>query len=270
MSSVAANHGFLERGAGSPAGAGKALSPVQPAGYLPEHAKSGNLAQEELVRRSRNASDQKRADVFLQVFERARERYEARLAEEKARDFHDLINQATRLLQEGSAEIAYSHVLVDEFQDISSGRMELLKALRTPDMAYFLVGDDWQSIYRFTGSRVSLVRNVSQYLGYTRMETLTQTFRFGKRILEPSSHFIQQNPEQTRRNLRPNPDANDRGITLVASREAGDGLRAVIKDLAESDDYEERDTIMVLGRYRESRRALRTQGPGQGDLQDRA
>ena len=225
------------------------------------HAKSGNLAQEELARRSQNASDRKRADAFLQVFEQARERYEARLAEAKALDFHDLINQATKLLQEGSAETTCSHVLVDEFQDISCGRMELLKALRKPDMAYFLVGDDWQSIYRFTGSRVSLVRNVSQHLGHTRMETLTRTFRFGKRILEPSSHFIQQNPEQTRRTLQPNPDAKDKGITLVASRRAGDGLRAVIKDLAESEDYEEKDTVMVLGRYRESRRALRTQGP---------
>ena len=236
------------------------------------HAKSGNLAHEELVKRAQNAGDRKRADAFLQVFEKAREQYEAQLAEEKALDFHDLINQATKLLQEGIAETAYTHVLVDEFQDISSGRMELLKALGKPDMAYFLVGDDWQSIYRFTGSRVSLVKNVSDHLGHTRTETLTQTFRFGKRILEPSSHFIQQNPEQTRRTLHPNPNVNDMGITLVASKEAGDGLRAVIKDLAESDHYQEKDTIMVLGRFRESRRALQTPGPrapGQGRLPDR-
>ena len=224
-------------------------------------AKSGNLAHEELVKRAQNAGDRKRADAFLQVFEKAREQYEAQLAEEKALDFHDLINQATKLLQEGIAETAYTQVLVDECQDISSGRMELLKALGKPDMAYFLVGDDWQSIYRFTGSRVSLVKNVSDHLGHTRTETLTQTFRFGKSILEPSSHFIQQNPEQTRRTLHPNPNVNDMGITLVASKEAGDGLRAVIKDLAESDHYQEKDTIMVLGRFRESRRALQTPGP---------
>ena len=48
---------------------------------------------------------------------------------------------------------------------------------------------------------------------------------------------------------------------MVASREPADGLRAVIKDLAESDDYEEKDTIMVLGRSRGSRAALRMQGP---------
>ena len=225
------------------------------------HAKSTNLSQDELVRRIDSAGDQKRAEAFLQVFDKARNRYEARLSDEQALDFHDLINQAIKHLQEETTGHDYSHVLVDEFQDISSGRMELLKALRKADVAYFLVGDDWQSIYRFTGSRVSLVRNVSQHLGQTKVETLTQTFRFGKRILEPSSHFIQENPEQTRRTLQPNPDVKDKGLTVAATREAADGLRAVIKDLADSEDYQENDSIMVLGRFRHSRRALHTQGP---------
>ena len=78
------------------------------------------------------------------------------MAEEKAIDFHDLINQATESMASGEAENRYTQVLVDEFQDISAGRMELLKVLQKPELAYFLVGDDWQSIYRFAGSRVSL------------------------------------------------------------------------------------------------------------------
>ena len=225
------------------------------------HAKSSNLSHQELKERIATAGDPKRADAFLQVFDKARQLYEARMTDEKALDFHDLINQAIAHLQEGATGHDYSHVLVDEFQDISTGRMELLKALRRPDVAYFLVGDDWQSIYRFTGSRVSLVRNVAQHLGHTRVETLTQTFRFGRKILEPSSRFIQENPEQTRRTLKPNPDVNDKGLTVVATRDPADGLRAVIKNLAESGDYQENDTIMVLGRFRHSRRALHTQGP---------
>ena len=48
---------------------------------------------------------------------------------------------------------------------------------------------------------------------------------------------------------------------MVATRDPADGLRAVIRDLAESQDYEENDTITVLGRFRHSRRALHTQGP---------
>ena len=182
------------------------------------HAKSSNLSHEELVGRIDRASDRKRAEAFVQVFGKIRGQYEARLAQEQALDFHDLINRATRHLRANPTTHDYGHVLVDEFQDISSGRMELLKGLKTPDLAYFLVGDDWQSIYRFTGSRVSLVKNVHQHLGHTQTETLTQTFRFGKSILDPSSHIIQQNPDQTRRSLQPNPDVDDRGITLVATQ----------------------------------------------------
>ena len=175
------------------------------------HAKSSNLSHEELERRAQEANDRKRAGAFLDVFGKIREGYEARLAEEKAIDFHDLINHATRILAGGQANNEYTHVLVDEFQDISAGRMELLKVLQKPELAYFLVGDDWQSIYRFTGSRVSLVRNVSEHLGPTQTETLTQTFRFGRKILEPSSRFIQQNPEQTRRSLQPESQCQRQG-----------------------------------------------------------
>ena len=63
----------------------------------------------------------------------------------------------------------------------------------------------------------------------------------------------------------PNPYAEDKGIALVASRKPDDGLRAVIKDLAASDHYQEKDTIMMLGRFRYSRRCHPHPGPqGQG------
>ena len=227
------------------------------------HAKSGNVAHHDLLQRAQTTRDKRRAETFLKVFTVARKKYEERLAKEKAIDFHDLINQATKLLQEstGGNAYTYTHVLVDEFQDISIGRMQLLKSLKTPETAYFLVGDDWQSIYRFTGSTVNLLHNVPQHLGYTQIETLSQTFRFGNKVLEPSSHFIQQNPDQTRRTLQPNPHVNDKGITLVASSNEDRGLRAVIKDLRKSSDYEQKDSIMVLGRYNESETALKAQGP---------
>ena len=64
------------------------------------HAKSSNLSQDKLVRRIDSAGDRKRAEAFLQVFDKARHRYEARLSDEQALDFHDLINQATKHLQE--------------------------------------------------------------------------------------------------------------------------------------------------------------------------
>ena len=225
------------------------------------HVKSSNPLHEDLVQRAQTASDPKRANAFLEVFRKAQSNYEKRLADEQALDFHDLINKASQHLRSRPMETPFSHVLVDEFQDISAGRLEILKSLNRPDTTYFLVGDDWQSIYRFTGSRVSLVRNIADHLGETQTKTLTQTFRFGTKILEPSSRFIQRNPEQIQRTLRPNSSITDKGLAVVATRDPADGLRAIIKDLAESEEYRPTDTIMVLGRFRDSRRALNTQGP---------
>ena len=50
----------------------------------------------------------------------------------------------------------WKHILVDEFQDISPQRAELLAALRRQNKqtSLFAVGDDWQAIYRFSGAQL--------------------------------------------------------------------------------------------------------------------
>lgn len=87
-------------------------------------------------------------------------------------------------------------MLVDECQDMSAGRMKLLQALNRDDSAYFLVGDDWQSINRGAGSDVALLRNCGDYPGHVQTGTLSTTFRFGDGILGPSTEFVLSNPEQ--------------------------------------------------------------------------
>ena len=83
--------------------------------------------------------------------------------EEKARklllDFDDLLVEAYHLLKENPLvkekyQETYHHLLVDEFQDTNPLQMEILKILAGPnqDGSMFVVGDDWQSIYAFTGA----------------------------------------------------------------------------------------------------------------------
>ena len=160
------------------------------------------LSPDTLPARARETGDRRRNEVFLDVFDRVRARYEQFLADEEALDFHGLINRAAGHIRQGRWKPKYRYVLVDEFQDISAGRMALLKALGRRDTAYFLVGDDWQSIYRFAGSDVRLVHECGDLLGHVQERTLSQTFRFGDGILEPSTAFVKRNPEQTPRPLR--------------------------------------------------------------------
>ena len=76
-------------------------------------------------------------------------------------DFEDMIARATEHVEARSYRSPYRHLLVDEFQDISDGRARFLSALKAQhdDARIFAVGDDWQSIYRFTGPDIHLMRN---------------------------------------------------------------------------------------------------------------
>ena len=239
-----------------------------------DHVKTSGIGPEELRSRARSMGDRARTESFLTIFEEVRTRYERRLEEEREIDFHDMINQATRHLRDGRQGHPYRYILVDEFQDISRGRLMLLESLREwyPKAAYFLVGDDWQSIYRFAGSDVSLVRKVQagkSGLGHSSTRALSLTFRFADGILEPSSAFIQRNREQTQRPLRSARDCDDDGLTIVAinsperngPRRGGlinsEGLDRACEVIADRTlSGRNRPSVLVLGRYRNSQRAF--------------
>ena len=230
------------------------------------HAKSSNLSHKEILGRAGSQKDKHRTRCFLEIFQEVREGYEELLREEGALDFHDLINEGTETIRNGRWENPFRYVLIDEFQDISNGRMSLAMALRKPDLAYFLVGDDWQSIYRFTGSYVGLIHQVEEHLGFTRRESLTRTFRFGDGILRPSTGFVQQNPEQTKRTLEACNQDGDLGITVIPSELPETGLHQALREIEEVMSGPG-ESIMVLGRYRGSRNALGRYGRGIRNLQ---
>ena len=219
------------------------------------HVKSTGLSPDVLRARARQTGDRRRNEIFLDVFDQVRARYEQLLADEEALDFHDLINRAAGHIREGRWKPQYRYVLVDEFQDISAGRMALLEALGRGDTVYFLVGDDWQSIYRFAGSDVRLVHGCGELLGHVQERTLSQTFRFGDGILEPSTAFVKRNPEQTQRLLRPASGSENQGVTIVADYIPAGGVARALQDI-EAHAGGERRSVLVLGRYRQSREAV--------------
>ena len=217
-----------------------------------DHFKGSRVSIDELRSRARISNDPERNGAFLNVFEYVRERYERLLMDSDERDFHDLINEAADDIRDDRWKPKYRYVLVDEFQDISAGRMALLETLRRPGRAFFLVGDDWQSIYRFAGSDVRLMRNCDDHLGHVEERTLSNTFRFADSILEPSSSFIKKNPEQTQRTLLSASSAPDAGITIVPTK--GDwpmGVKRALEDIKKAARGEQR-SVLVLGRYNKS------------------
>ena len=216
------------------------------------HVKTAGLSVSQLRKRAAERPGALRNRVFLDLFELVWDRYQTLLTKEGAVDFEDLINHASALIGANKWSSPYLYVLVDEFQDISAGRMALLAALRRADVGYFLVGDDWQSINRFAGSDVGLMQHCGKYLGHMKQCELTQVFRYGESIIQPSTAFIQRNPQQTRRSLRTESDKPGDGLTVVAADNQRTGIRTALTDIKERVSDDKSPSVMPLGRYRHS------------------
>ncbi|GAL01161.1 DNA helicase IV [Nonlabens ulvanivorans] len=134
--------------------------------------KSNNLSFETLKMKieSLTGFERERTVAFINLFNPILWAYEKMLKEREQIDFSDMINHATNYINNGKYESPpYRYIVVDEFQDISYGRYNLLLALKNQSKTnkLFAVGDDWQSIFRFTGSDIGLFNDFDNYFGYT-------------------------------------------------------------------------------------------------------
>lgn len=142
-------------------------------------------------------------DLLLSLLEPIFNAYCQYLSDHKEIDFNDMINLASRYVEQGKYINPYKYVIVDEYQDISKARFTLLDRLRrSRDYELFCVGDDWQSIYRFAGSDIGFILNFSKYWGATENSKIETTYRFTQKLIEISGEFIMQNPAQIKKTIR--------------------------------------------------------------------
>lgn len=113
-----------------------------------------------------------------------------------------LLKKLTEKILSGHTINSYKYVIVDEYQDISKSRFNLLKAIADKTGAkFFCVGDDWQSIYRFAGSDISLFTDFAKHFGYTKILKIEKTYRNSQQLINEASNFITQNPLQLKKDL---------------------------------------------------------------------
>lgn len=128
--------------------------------------------------------------------------YQAQLTKNNEIDFNDMINVATKHVNNGQYRHHYRYVIVDEYQDISRARYNLLKAMREQsDFGLFCVGDDWQSIYGFAGSDINYILDFESYWGAAEESKIETTYRFSKSLIDISGHFVMKNPKQIKKKL---------------------------------------------------------------------
>ena len=208
--------------------------------------KSGGHTVEALNGRINQGGDE-RAARFLGLFERLYAGYQALLRGRGEIDFDDMITLARGHVDGGTYRSRFRYIIVDEFQDISLGRAGLIRALRdqVKDAKLFCVGDDWQSIYRFTGSDISLTTEFEKHFGPARRTALDRTFRFHDRIAAFSSRFVQRNPSQLRKQLSTAVTSDQPGVVVYRHGEGDDPLPTILAEIAAQGAA----SVFLLGRY---------------------
>ena len=91
----------------------------------------------------------------------------------------------------------YKYVIIDEYQDTSLVRFNLIKEiLDKTDSKLMVVGDDFQSIYRFTGCDISLFLNFKKYFNKAKILKIQNTYRNSQELIDIAGNFVMKNKHQ--------------------------------------------------------------------------
>ncbi len=122
--------------------------------------------------------------------------YEQRLRQASAVDFDDLLLHVLRMLEDPENVAGedlrkkFRHVLVDEFQDVNQVQYRLVKALAGTTQNLCVVGDDDQSIYRWRGADVRIVRGFRRDFPGATVVKLEQNYRSTENIVKAALGVI--------------------------------------------------------------------------------
>ena len=167
--------------------------------------------------------------------------YENELNKENALDFNDMINKAIEVLKETKKIKKYKYIIVDEYQDTSRVKFDLLKEIIGITKSKFLaVGDDFQSIYRFTGCDLQIFLNFEKYFTYGKVFKIVNTYRNPQELINISGAFIMRNKLQQKKKLKSNKHL-EKPVVIYYDNNRIKALKTLL-EVVDSED------IMVLGR----------------------
>ncbi|MDP3794595.1 MAG: UvrD-helicase domain-containing protein [bacterium] len=194
-----------------------------------------------------------RERAFFALFAPIYEHYEAALKERNRIDFHDMLLRGADCVRQGRYRSPFRYIIIDEFQDFSVSRYQLVRALldQSPATKVFCVGDDWQSIFRFTGSDIALMTNFEHFFGFTKRLTLVITNRFNNKIAGLSNRFVLANPHQIRKEVTSTLTTDAEVLKIIPYHNNRD---AILTNLLEELDHEAEQRqrtfkVLLLGRY---------------------
>ena len=189
----------------------------------------------------------RRSKMFMSIVGPMIDAYDEHLVATGKVDFSDMINKAASLVRDGFRVHGYKWLIIDEYQDISVARYRLIKAILDQTGAKLMcVGDDWQSIYRFAGSDISLFTRFEALFPHPAVMRIEKTYRNTQESIDISGEFVMRNPEQYRKSLRSDRRI-DRPLVFIGCSE--NFTEAVAKTLDKlGSDNGTGGSVLILGR----------------------
>ncbi len=131
----------------------------------------------------------------VEILRRVYRSYQQILEARRLYDYEDLILKAVKVLEtdpavQNQCRARYSHVLIDEYQDLNHGQYRLVKAMTGPGSNLFAIGDPDQSIYGFRGSDVSYFQRFSADFENAVQITLSRNYRSAETLLSASCQVL--------------------------------------------------------------------------------
>ncbi len=207
------------------------------------------------LRRSNGRNDTRtrpRVEEKLSLLDRVWDEYNMLCMQGGMADYDDMVIQATESVRSGGPYgKRYTHVLVDEYQDVSPTLVGLLRAIRDrAGFRLFCVGDDWQSIYSFSGGDVWQFYDFEKVWGgygtvsVSRIET---TYRCPQTIVDLSGRFVLANPMQQRKEVKGVRDPLFSPVQLLPVNSDRDIPKAIANRL---DFIDPGESAFIIGRTR--------------------
>lgn len=205
----------------------------------------------------RKKTDNPRNLLFLDIAEQVYTYYQSVLKQQNQIDFADMINDAHFYLHEierQNISMPYKYIIIDEFQDIARQRFNLTKRLSEITKAKVVaVGDDWQSIYAFSGSDITLFTRFLELMGAGTELKITHTYRNSQELIDIAGGFVQKNSAQIRKKLI-SPKRLENPINIEVFDDSVKPMKSLavtieklIGDIIA--EFGEKSSILLIGRY---------------------
>ena len=180
---------------------------------------------------------------FIQIVEPVYRFYESYLHRNHLIDFNDMINKAIELIETEGIANNFKYIFVDEYQDMSYKNFQFIKTLKESCNAHLVVvGDDWQSIYGFRDSDISLFNDFCDYFPDANRVFIEKTYRNPQELIDIAGNFIMKNDSQFKKSLKS--DTSIENPVKIVYDDDPDSIYNLINNLSKDSER-----VFILGRH---------------------